>query len=73
MQNKIELILLIIFVIIIPFIVSVWLFLTSGVVNEFLMIIFSNNKLLGTLLLSFLWIGGIGKVSEFIRQHHKNS
>jgi uncharacterized protein with PQ loop repeat len=52
---------------------SVWLFWISGIFKEFLIIILSNNQLLGALLLSFIWIGGIGKVSELIRQSKKTS
>lgn len=75
MQNKdkIELLLLIVFMIILPFGVSVWGLLTSGAFNDLLAIISSNNKILGSLLLSFLWIMGIGQTSEFIRQSKKRS
>jgi hypothetical protein len=71
-KDKIELILIII-MIILPFSMSIWCLLTSGVFNELLAIILSNNKILGALLLSFLWIAEIGQASEFIRQSQKRS
>jgi hypothetical protein len=72
-KDKIELILLIIFMIIIPFCISMWGLVSSGALNEFYSIISSSNKKLGSFLLCFLWIMGMGMASEFIRQSQKRS
>jgi hypothetical protein len=63
---------MVVFIVIIPFCVSVWGLLTSELFDNFVSIVLSDNKILGSLILSFMWIAGIGKISEFIRQS-KNS
>ncbi|MFK5968953.1 MAG: hypothetical protein QM487_02375 [Candidatus Marithrix sp.] len=70
-DEKNTLIRMIIFMIIIPFCLSIWSLASSGAVNELFSIIFSNNKVLGSFLMCFAWIMGIGMVSEFIKQSEK--
>jgi hypothetical protein len=68
-QGQLMIILTIIIMILLPFGLSIWCLLTSDILKDFLAIIFSNSKVLGSLLLSFLWIGGLGKLSEFLHQY----
>jgi hypothetical protein len=58
--------------ILIPFCASVWALLTSEVLGEFVSVILSDNKILGFFMLSYWWLTGIGRLSEYVRVHREN-